>query len=58
MPTSDFEARPDEEFAFFLADRLGMTVDELSVRMTYREFLQWTVYHGRRGQEAQLARGG
>jgi hypothetical protein len=58
MPTSDFEARPDYEFAFFLADRLGMTVDELSVRMTYREFLEWTVYHGRRGQEAQLARGG
>lgn len=34
-----------------------MTVTEMSARMTYREYLEWTVYYGRRGQEAQLARG-
>jgi hypothetical protein len=35
-----------------------MTVAEMSARMTYQEYLEWTVYYGRRGQEAQLARGG
>lgn len=34
-----------------------MTVAEMSARMTYREYLEWTIFYGRRGQEAQLARG-
>lgn len=34
-----------------------MTVADLSVRMSNREFLEWQIYYGRRGQEAQLARG-
>lgn len=42
---------------FFLAERLNMTAGELSERMSNREFLQWTIYYGRRRQEAELARG-
>lgn len=34
-----------------------MTVAELESRMTNGEFVEWTIYYGRRGQEAQLARG-
>ena len=55
--TSDFAARPDLEFAFFLARELHMTVAELTHRMSNREFLEWQIFYGRRAQEAELARG-
>lgn len=32
-------------FAFKLALALGCTVAELSVRMTYREFIEWTIFY-------------
>ena len=32
-----------------------MTVDEMLHRMSNREFLTWTIYYGRRKQEAHLA---
>jgi hypothetical protein len=35
-----------------------MTVAELVTRMSNQEFLEWTIFYGRRAQEAQLARGG
>jgi hypothetical protein len=34
-----------------------MTVGDLLTRMSNREFVEWTIYYGRRAQEAQLARG-
>jgi hypothetical protein len=33
-----------------------MTVGDLSTRISNQEFLEWQIYYGRRGQEAQLAR--
>lgn len=35
-----------------------MTVAEMLTRMTNGEFIEWTIYFGRRRQEAELARGG
>jgi hypothetical protein len=32
-----------------------MTVADLLTRMSNREFVEWTIYYGRRMQEAQLA---
>jgi hypothetical protein len=52
----EFEAHPDLELEFMLADRLGMTVARLRDEMTTDEFLRWSVYHARRGQRAELAR--
>lgn len=34
-----------------------MTVAELVERMSNHEFLEWSIFYGRRAQEAQLARG-
>lgn len=50
-----FEASPELEFEFFLADRLGRTVEELRESMTQDEFVRWMVYHGRKAQRQELA---
>ena len=54
-----FEATDDGgselEFEFFLAERLGMTVDEMSERMTNLEFRKWVIFFGRRKQQKELA---
>lgn len=55
MPT--FEADSAYEFEFFLADRLHMTVAEMRERMSNGEYIRWAVYHGRRVQDAEIARG-
>ena len=52
---SNFEARPETEFAFFLATELGMTVGDLTRRMSNWEFVQWMTFYGRRRQDAELA---
>ncbi|MFI1195515.1 hypothetical protein ACH4T9_19970 [Micromonospora sp. NPDC020750] len=51
-----FDAEPELEFEFFLADRLGRTVEELRESMTQDEFVRWSVFHGRKAQRAELAR--
>ena len=38
--------RPDRRFTFRLALALGMTVEEMLDRMTWREYLDWTEYYG------------
>lgn len=43
------------EWEFYIADRLKMTVGELRLRMGSDELVKWQVYHGRRGQQQQLA---
>lgn len=55
-----FEESPELEFEFFLADRLGRTVDELRQSISQDEFVRWMVYHGRKAQQRELAmmRGG
>ena len=35
-----------------------MTVADLLTRMSNKEFVEWTIYYGRRMQEAQLAAAG
>ena len=50
-----FENDPELDFEFFLAEKLGgMTVRELRARMSNDELLRWSVYFGRRNQEAEL----
>lgn len=48
----------DLEFEYFLASELRMTVGEMRHRMSNEEYTGWTVYHGRKAQREQLARGG
>ena len=55
MPT--FEADAGKEFSFFLAEKLHMTVADMEARMSNREFVYWTIYHGRRVQEQEMANG-
>lgn len=50
-----FERDQDQEFEFYLADRLGMTVGRLRQEMTNDEFVRWSVYFGRKAQRAELA---
>lgn len=51
------ETDPTLEFEFFLAEKLGgMTVAELRERMGNDEFVQWSVYYGRRAQRDEIAR--
>ncbi len=42
------------EFEFYLAERLHMTVDQLRRRMSQREFMQWSVYFGRKAQRQEM----
>lgn len=51
-----FEASPDLELEFMLADRLGMTVARLREEMTTDEFIRWSIFHARRAQRTELAR--
>jgi hypothetical protein len=38
--------RPDHRFQFRLALALGMPVEEMLDRMTWREYLEWGEYYG------------
>jgi len=51
----EFENDPEYEFEFFLARELNMTVARLRREMSYDELMRWSVYFGRRNQEAELA---
>ena len=44
----------DLEFEFYLAERLGMTVSRLRREMSAYEFMQWSVYYGRKAQRRQM----
>jgi hypothetical protein len=57
MPTKAFEANPDLEFEFFLAQKLGMTVAGMRHEMSAFEFGQWGIYYARIGQREELAGG-
>ena len=50
-----FENDPEHEFEHFLALQLHMTVARLRTEMSNDELLRWSVYFGRRNQEAELA---
>lgn len=53
--TKAFEADPELEDEFFIAEKLGMTVARMRSEMTHYEFVQWCVYFGRKNQRRELA---
>ena len=50
------EDSPDLEFDYFLAERLHMTVARLRQELSGQEWIEWTVYYGRKAQRAELER--
>lgn len=58
MPTKaawiEFETRPDLEFEFYLAEKLGKHVHEIR-EMPAVDFVRWSVYYGRSAQRQELA---
>jgi hypothetical protein len=53
------ERDPSIEFEHFLAQKLGMTVQDMVERMSAAEFVSWEIYYGREAQRVQMAnRGG
>lgn len=53
----EFQAHPDMEEEFFVAEQLGMTVARLRAEMGNDEYVRWLVYFGRRGQRDQITGG-
>ncbi|WP_433117095.1 hypothetical protein [Micromonospora sp. CA-246542] len=49
-----FETDAEFHFDFFLAEQLKKTVAEIQ-RMSSREYMQWSIYFGRKAQQRQLA---
>lgn len=49
------EAEPEFEFEFALAEKLKMTVAQLRQDMSQREFVEWSVYLGRKAQREEMA---
>lgn len=45
----------ETEFEYFLAEKLHMTRGDLVARMSNREFVEWSIYFGRKQQFAELA---
>lgn len=50
----ELENDAELEFLFYLADRLGRTVGELS-EMSHSEYVLWGRFHARRAQRRELA---
>lgn len=49
------ENDPSIEFEFYLAQKLGKTVDQLRTEMSAEEFTGWSVYYGRLAQKNEIA---
>jgi hypothetical protein len=43
------------EFEHFLAEKLHMTVARLRREVSSQEFMQWSVYYGRKAQRQEMA---
>lgn len=50
------ETDPSLEFDFFLAEKLRMTVAEMRSTVDGQEYLEWSIYYGRKAQNMELAR--
>jgi hypothetical protein len=50
-----FETDPEFHFDFFLAEKLHRTLDEIR-SMPAMEYLEWSIYFGRKAQQMELAR--
>ena len=53
-PTKAFDADSDLEFDFFLAEKLGMTVERMRASVSADEWLRWAIYYGRKAQRRHL----
>lgn len=51
----EFEERPDIEFDYFLAAKLGMTVDFMRRNVSADEYLGWSTFYKRKAQQEELA---
>lgn len=51
----EMERDGDVEWEFYIAQKLGMTVQDMCERMSNEEFEQWKVYWGRVAQKRELA---
>jgi hypothetical protein len=49
-----FDADPELEFEFFLAQKLGRTVGELRASLSQEEFLYWGMHYARKAQREEL----
>lgn len=49
------ENKPDLEFEFYLAEKLGMTVARLRTEIGNQEFVEWSIYYARKAQRRELA---
>jgi hypothetical protein len=49
------ESRPDIEFDYFLAAKLGRTVAEMRATVSNAEYVGWQVYFGRKAQRQEMA---
>lgn len=47
---------PGLEFEFYLAEKLGRTVEELRLSLSADEFLRWSIYYAKKAQTQQLER--
>lgn len=50
-----FETDDSFHFDYFLAEKLGCTVEEMRRRVSSAEWSNWAVYYGRHAQAKQLA---
>lgn len=48
------ETEPDYLFDFYLAEKLGKTLDEVR-RMPAHQWMEWGIYFGRKAQAKQMA---
>lgn len=48
------ETDPEFHFDFFLAERMRCTVAELRRRLSAREYMEWSIYYGRKAQQREL----
>lgn len=55
-PFKEFEANPELEFRYLLAQKLGMTVAEMAHRMSNDEYVHWQIYYARKAQREELER--
>jgi hypothetical protein len=44
---------PQRMFLFYLARELGMTVSELTAKLSVREFMEWTVFYKVEGNQGE-----
>lgn len=54
MAYRQFDEVDGLEFEFYLAQKLGRTVDELRVSMSGDEFCRWHIYYARIAQRREL----